>query len=390
MKEYNKIAMKKYAWNFLLLVTITALAACTPTESSDSPESPGQEVDENLYELTSTQFTSSGMELGEVEMQAFHEIVKANGRFDVPPESQASVSTYFGGTVKNIQLLPGQRVKRGQVLFTLENPDYVQRQQEYLEAQGQLTYLKSDFERQQNLAEDNVASQKNFLKAESDYTVMSVKLASLSKQLTLMGIDPGSISLENIRTTINAISPISGYVTEVNITTGTFLNPSQPAVVIVNTDHLHLELNIFERDLSKVRVGQAIQFKLQEDDGKAYQASVHLVNKTVDTENRTIGIHGHLADEKLAARFNPGMYVEADIYTTSASRASLPQDALVEVEGKYYALVLVESSQEGYTFVKKEIKAGTSNNGYVEIQNTDDFEPKTAFLVKGAFNLITE
>lgn len=345
---------------------------------------------ENTYVLSVKQFQSSSMVLGKLEMQAFHEVVKANGTFDVPPENHAEVSCYFGGTVKDIRLLPGERIKKGQVLFTLENPDYVQIQQDFLEAQGQLAYLKSDYERQKNLAQDHVTSQKNFLKAESDYTVTRVRVESLGKKLALMNMNPNTLSLDNIRTTISVLSPISGYVTEVAISRGAFLNPSTLAVSIVNTDHLHLELNIFEKDLTKVKIGQPIQFRIQNDKRNDYKAVVHLVTKTVDAEKRTVGIYGHLSDETSAENFNPGMYVEADIYTSSASRISLPQTALVEVESKYYVLVLEEVSDTGYTFQKREVQTGLSDNNQIEILNPQDFKEDAQFLVKGAFNLITK
>lgn len=383
--------MKKYFLGFLMVASIISLASCTSeTDQSSIDTSPAELVEENVYNLTKSQFTSSDMKLGTLEIKAFHEIVKANGMFDVPPENRATVSTYFGGTVKNLRLLPGEQVKRGQVLFTLENPDYVQMQQDYLEAKGQLTFLKSDFERQKNLAQDNVTSQKNYLKAESDYTVTRVKLESLSKKLVLMGIDADALSVENIRTIITVHSPINGFITEVNIARGAFLNPSQTAVTIVDTDHLHLELNIFEKDLTKVSIGQPIQFRIQEDSSKEYKAVVYLVNKTVDTEKRTIGIHGHLLDEKTIQMFNPGMYVEASILTTSESRTSLPQNAVVEADGKYYVLVLSNSTNEDYSFVKKEVRTGASNNDYVEILNTNDFKNNSKILIEGSFNLITE
>ena len=174
------------------------------------------------------------------------------------------------------------------------------------------------------------------------------------------------------------------------ITRGAFLNPSQTAITIVDTDHLHLELSIFEKDLSKVSIGQLINFKLQEGNTKEYKASIHLVNKIVDLESRTIDIHGHLLDEKLNSKFNPGMYVEADILTTSNSSNSLPQEALVEIDSKYYVLVLSNSTNEGFTFVKKEVETGSTNNGFVEILNADEFKNNSEFLIKGAFNLITE
>ncbi|EPR65041.1 putative Co/Zn/Cd efflux system membrane fusion protein [Cyclobacterium qasimii M12-11B] len=330
------------------------------------------------------------MELGKLEMASFHQVVKAIGKFDVPPENNAAVSSYFGGTVKDIRLLPGEKVKKGQKLFTLENPDFVQLQQDYLEAKGQLTYLKSDYERQKNLAQDNVTSQKNYLKAESDYVVTKVKAEALAKKLQLMNIDPKTLSLENIRTTIQITSPIEGYVTRVDAMRGKFLSPSETAISIVDTDHMHLELNVFEKDLSKISKGQPIVFKIQEDDSKEYEAFVYLVNKIVDPENRTIGIHGHLSEEKLAERFNPGMYVEAEIYATTATKASLPQDALVDIDGEYSVLVLKHFSETEYTFMKRGVKTGLTNEGKVEILNHQEFSEDAQFLVKGAFNIIKD
>ncbi|MDW7694719.1 efflux RND transporter periplasmic adaptor subunit [Flammeovirgaceae bacterium SG7u.111] len=392
MKTYHAIPMQNISIRSLIFLAMLTLAACS---SKKAPENPSEEAEvialpESGYELTKNQFQSSGMKLGKLEMQNFHEVVKANGMFDVPPKNRVSVSAYFGGYVKDIQLLPGEQVKKGQILFLLGNPDYVQLQQDFLEAQGQLVYLKSDYERQKNLVKDNVTSEKNYLKAEADYTVTRVKYESLKKKLELMNIKPSSLTLENIVTTVKITSPIDGYVTKVNITQGEFLNASNIAITIINTNHMHLELNIFEKDLAKVAIGQQIEFRTQEIDSKTYKGVVYLVNKTVDPESRTIGIHGHLSDENNTHKFNPGMYVQADIYTTSESKTSLPQDAIVEVEGTNYVLVLKSSSEAGYTFEKHEVSIGHMHNGYIEILNSKDFPEDSQFLIDGAFNLITE
>lgn len=383
--------MKKLIASYLFVSAIVLLVACSSKDSAATADNMNNEKSrEDVYELSTLQFNSSDMKLGKLEMQVFNEVVKANGMFDVPPQNNASISSYFGGVVKDIELIPGERVKKGQVLFTLENPDYVQLQQDFLESQGQLTYLKSDYERQKNLAQDNITSQKNFLKSESDYNVTRVKYESLGKKLELLNINPSTLTIENIRTAVNVIAPINGYVTEVNITRGSFLNPSDVAMVIVDASHLHLVLNIFEKDLAKVKVGQPIHFRIQDDQSKQYEGSVYMVNKTVDAENRTIGVHGHLADEKLTSRFSPGVYLQAEIYTTSSSHLALPQDALMEVDDKYYVLVCNSVSNDGYSFMKKEVKIGSSNNDYVEIVNTTDFPDNAEFLIKGAFALVKD
>lgn len=379
--------MKYNALIYVIAIVFVSLTAC----SSDNSEEGTMESDQSDgYKLTGVQFESSGMELGQMTMHGFHEIVKATGTVDVPPEQHAAVSSYFGGTVKSIKLLPGQKVSKGQVLFVLENPDYVQIQQDYLEAVGRLAYLKSDYERQKNLSRDSISSQKNFLKAESDYTVTKVRVGSLAKKLMLMNIDPATLTLDNIRTTIPIKSPINGYVSQVAISQGAYLNPSQLAVYVVDTDHLHLELRIFEKDLSKVHTGQPIWFRVQNDRGKEHEAHVYLINKIVDHTKRTVSIHGHLNDEDHTENFTPGLYVEADIYTATDTSLSLPKDALVEVDGINYVLVLKNSSNGNYTFEKKEVLAGASDKSNVEILNTKDFNRDDKFLVRGAFNLIVE
>jgi cobalt-zinc-cadmium efflux system membrane fusion protein len=391
MKNHTYNTMKNRSLSLLAVASLLVFGSCSSkSDTQESDQTTNEIPAEGTYELSKTQFESSAMKLGKLEMKDFHEIVKANGIFDVPPGNRASVSSYFEGTVKKITLLPGEYVKRGQLLFILENPEFLQIQQDFLAAKGQLAYLKSDYERQKNLAVDNISSQKNYLKAESDYTVTKVKVESLSKKLELMNINPSALTLENMQTTINITSPINGYITMVNISRGTFLSPTQPAITIVNTDHIHLELNVFEKDLPKLRIDQAIRFRIQQDDRNWYKASVHLINKTVNQEDRTIGIHGHLIDEKLISQFNPGMYVEAEIYTTSASKAALPENTLVEADGKYYALVLDGTTENSYSFIKKEVIKGESNNGFVEVLNAKDFKADSEFLIDGAFNLITD
>lgn len=381
--------MKFFTISHLIVAAALTLASCSSNDSNPI-EIAAETPTDSPFTLSEAQFQSSDMELGKMEIKAFHEVVKANGVFDVPPKNRASVSSYFGGTVKNVELLPGEYVKQGQTLFVLENPDFVQMQQDYLEAKGQLTYLKSDYERQTNLAQDNVTSQKTFLKAESDYTVTKVKVESLGKKLALMNINANTLTLENMRSAITITSPINGYITNVNITRGSFLSPAQAAITLVNTDHLHLELSVFEKDLPKVRVGQDILFRIQEDNGQEYKAIVHLVNKTIDPESRTIGILGHLVGDSLTDRFVPGMYVEATIYATSNSMAALPQNAVVEMDDKYYVLMLEDSTRTPYTFVQKEVIVGVSNPDFIEILNAKDFNSNATFLTNGAFNLITE
>lgn len=387
IEHKKRIPMKVYGLFTLVMLT---LFACNSDKDSNEPIQLEDRANSGAVTITPSQFSSSQMELGTLSKQEFHQSVKTNGMFDVPPENKASVSAYFGGYVKELNLLPGQEVKKGQVLLTLENPEYVQLQEEFLVAKAQLGYLKSDFERQKELVKDNVTSQKNFLKAESEYRVTSASYESLKKKLGLMNINANNITENSIRSTISITAPIKGYITEVNAEKGMFLNPADIAVTITNTDHLHIELNIFETDFPQVEIGQEIQFRLQKEGSNYYQAKVYLISKSIDVQKRTANVHGHLTNDDEIRLFAPGMYVEAEIFTTTDSLPALPQEAIVNIDELHYVLVKTAEEPEGIKFDRKEIQVGKTANGFTEIKNAGDFNENFEFLVKGAFNLINE
>jgi len=340
--------------------------------------------------ITSTQFSFNGMQLDSLKKKEFSQVVKTTGMFDVPPENKASVSAYFGGYVKQISLLPGQEIKKGQLLFTLENPDYLKMQEDYLVAKGQLAYLKSDYLRQKSLASENVTSQKNFMKAESEFKVTSAKYESLRRNLEMMNINPDKISENNMQSTISVTAPISGFISGVRAEKGMFLNPSDVAVTITNNEHLHIELKVFENDFPEIKIGQVIRFRLQNKPTEPYEAVVHLINKSIDNESRTATIHGHLKKEEQKNSFAPGMYVEAEILTSSRLVNALPEAAVVNIDDKHFVLFQSSSDKETHSFEKREVQVGETQNAYTEISNGNTFNPTDLFLVKGAFNLINE
>ena len=165
-----------------------------------------------------------------------------------------------------------------------------------------------------------------------------------------------------------------------------YLNPSDVAVVVTNTDNLHIELKIFEKDLPMVKAGQQINVRLQDDPKSTYKGVVHLVNKAINSQNRTVDIHGDLVNKEDAKLFAPGMYIEGEILTTSADYLALPSEAVANIDNDYFVLV----KKDNTNFKRTLVKIGAQNNGFTQILNASDFPAQTEFLAKGGFNLITE
>ena len=362
------------------------LVACGNSEKSNET---ANEQTENTNEIvvTASQFEGEKMQLEKLTKHTFNQTVKTNGMIDVPPHNKASVSTFMGGYITKTPLLIGDKVKKGQLLVTLENPEFVEIQQQYLEIAEQLNYLKSEFERQQTLFKENITSQKNFLKAESTYKSSLAQYNGLRKKLTMMNINPSSVEQGQITSKVNLYAPIEGFITKVNVSNGTYVSPSNTILEIVDTEHIHLELSVFEKDILNIKKDQKIYFKIPEASEKTFEAEVHLVGTTIDETSRTVKVHAHIDDEK-QANFIVGMFVEAEIVTSSINSFALPKDAVVEIEGNYFALVL-NNKTDNYIFEKIKLKIGNQTEDFIEVLNTSDLKDKD-ILVEGSFMLLTE
>jgi len=371
---------------YILLFSLV-LVACENSEKNNETTTEEQ-VTTNEIVVSKQQFESEKMQLDKLVEQPFNQSIKVNGMIDVPPQNKASVSTFIGGYVTKTPLLIGDKVKKGQHVVTLENTEFVEIQQQYLEIAEQLNYLKSEFTRQETLYNEKITSQKNYLKAESTYKSTLALYNGLRKKLTMMHLNPTSIEQGNISSTINLYAPIDGYVTKVNVSNGAYVSSANEIIEIVNTDHIHLELSVFEKDILKVKKDQHITFKAPEASNKVFEAKVYLVGTSIDETSRTIKIHGHIHDDENTS-FVMGMFIEADIIIDSQKSLALPKDAVAEIEGNYYALVITTKNETSFTFNKVKLEVGQQNEEFVEILNVSNLKDKE-ILTKGGFMLISE
>jgi len=368
-----------YATIFLLL-----MMSCGNKNNAESTTSEDQVEDTGIV-VTQNQFETNDLMLGSMEKRTFPKMVETSGMIDVPPENRASVTAFMGGFVKKTPLLVGDWVKKGQLLVVLENQEFVQMQQDYLEVFNQLDFLKAEFERNQTLFEEKIASQKNYLQAKSNYETAKARYKGLKEQLQMLNISPSKVEQGQITSEAAIYAPIHGSVTKMNVSTGSYVSPATEILEIVDNEHVHLELTVFEKDILKVKKGQKIQFKIPEASDETFGAEVHLVGKSIDDAKRTIKVHGHLEDE--TNQFLPGMFVNAMIMTDTTRTWSLPTEAVIESEGTSYILKLVNKTENGYTFERIAVTSGETYNGFTEV-NATGLNDSDQFLTKGVFDLI--
>jgi len=375
--------MKKYILITInLIISSVILVSCNSSNTSDKEVIP-EETDSNIIEISAAQFLNSEMELGTLSEQNFSESIKTNGFIDIPPANKASVSAIMGGFIKKSNLLVGDKVKKGQLLVVIENSDFIEIQQQYLELDAQLNFLENEYNRQKTLFEEQISSKKNYLKAESNFNSAKAVYNALEQKLLLLNINPSNVKSGNISSTIPVYAPISGSITKVSTSVGKFMSASDVLMEIIDDEHKHLELVVFEKDVFNVEEGQVIYFQTPENSLQKYKAEVHLIGKSIDEQNRTVKVHGHLENEH--EPFIVGMFVEAEIITNSIQKNALPINAVLEEESNFFVLVLKEKNEDSYKFDKKEVSIGLKTEAWIEILDAEKVLFDNQILTKGAF-----
>ena len=364
------------------------LTSCSKKETQEKAEPTAQAEFANIVSLTHAQMASAGIELGKIEQRTISGSMKVNGMLDVPPQNLVSISVPLGGFLKSTALLQGSRVEKGQVIATVENLDFIQIQQDFLETKNQLNLAQSEYTRQQELAKENVNSQKTVQQAKSEFTNLTIRMHALAEKLRMININPESIQPENISSFITLYAPISGYVTTVNSNVGKFSSPGDVLFTIVNTQHLHAEIVVFEKDLSKVKVGQRIRFHLV-NESKERTATVHLIGREIESD-RTVRIHGHLdAEDK---NLLPGMYLNGLIETGGMPLQALPSEAIVTYDNQSYIFVSDSKTDTGMNYKIIAVQTGNSEMDFTEVTFADATNNSGEWQVvtKGAYALLSK
>ncbi|NEV93150.1 efflux RND transporter periplasmic adaptor subunit [Psychroflexus sp. YR1-1] len=373
--------MIRHTYIILSLFTLIFLS-CGEKQTEPTEE----KHDDNFIELTQEQFQKNELTLGKPEKMTFSEEFEVMGVVDVPPRNRSTVTSYFDGYVSQTDLLVGDSVKKGDLLVRLKNPDYIKMQQNYVEARSNLDYLKSEFERKKTLFQDQVIAQKVFQDTRNQYLKARAQLAAAEELIKLTNFNPQDIAEGNFTSEITLRSPIRGKVSKLNVTQGKFIGKSEMIMEILDVDHIHLELDVFEKDLMKIQKGDSLKFEVPEIANERYSAYVSLIGAEIN-ENRKVRIHAHPLDRE--DNFTVGMFVNAYFEADRKKHVALPESAFTEVDETTYILELIEQTDNTYRFRKVEVKSTPSQHGFKPILNPADINTNSKYLTKGVFDLIT-
>lgn len=369
---------------------------------------------EKMVYLNEAQFKNAGIDTGWFEQKNLSEVINANGYTKLPPQNQAQVSVQLPGTIQTIKVIEGQFVKAGQVLATMQSMAYnnLRLEREKLSEQLQasktnLEYLKLEFARQKELSDENVSAKKVFQKVSSDLKMEETKVKALQSQINILSqnIQIGGNSGSPI---INITAPISGSITEVNVTIGASAEVGKPLFSIVDNSKMHVDLLVYEKDLFKVKPNQSVRFILTNQGNQEIKGKIFSIGKSFENDTKSVAVHADIVNEKQI--LIPGMYVNALIDIGVNKVEALPMEAVVKAEGREFIFVWERESPEAeehqheegeehehaegeaadegkISFARIEVKTGASQLGFVQVTPLTEIHNGDKIVVKGAYYL---
>lgn len=375
----------------LLAGSALILNSCNTGSNAAPVKSSAEEIlPDDVVEMREDQIKLAGIELGSISMQKIGNTLKTNGVVSAAPQNIAFVSVPMGGFVKNTNLIPGNQVSKGQTIAVVENQDFVDIQQNYLEAKNKLSFAKAEFDRHTNLFMEDVYSEQNLQQVTVEYRNLEGMVKALEQKLIMIGIDPAGLREENISSTVELKSPINGFLRAVNVNIGKYVSPTDVIFEIINNDKLFLELTLFEKDVDKAVKGQRIKFYTNNGNDE-YEAVITQPGRSVSGD-KTFKVFALIT--KTNEKLLPGMYVNAVIEENSAESTVLPSDAIVGFDDKDYVFIFDKNKTEaGQPFTEYrmvEVRKGASASGNTQVFFPEGFDLKSArFVLKGAYNLLS-
>lgn len=426
--------MKNFLKTLSVLTIAIMLFSCGGGGTTDEHDEHGEEEEghheehenANTATLSADQMLSIGLELGTIEKKQLTSSLKANGILKVPNQNRASITSPLGGVIQTILVQPGNAVTKGQTIATIADPAFITLQEEFLSVSAKADLAQKEFNRQTELNKGQVGSTKTLEQSEADLKVLNAQRASLQKQLELTGVNTKTLTSDNISSVLSIRSPISGAVSHVEVNIGSNVEPGTVIAEVVDNSQLHLDLFVYEKDLSKLQVGQIIHFTMTNNAGKEYDAKIYGISNTFEENTQSIAVHAEVEGDKTG--LIDGMSITALVSLDDATVDAVPNDAIANYQGQDYIFIVTDehseeehhddgdsaSSEEAehshdehghehaegeaheepaegsLTFEKIAVRKGTTDVGYSEITLLQDIPANSKIVTKGAFFVLAK
>jgi membrane fusion protein, heavy metal efflux system len=373
----------------LFILTITAFViACKGGDHDQHRQADNDHHEDGRVIFTEEQFKALKMEVGELPMRNMSGTIQVNGILEVPPQNEAIITSIIGANINSIQVIEGDEVKKGQVLAYLTHPNLIRLQSEYLESYNKFQFTSQEYQRQTRLYKEEVGSGKVFQQVQAEYNAAQGMVKSLASQLRLLGLNTEEIEKGNFNERVAIRSPISGSIVDVLVKNGQYVQPEKELFEIINTDHIHIKLMVFERDVHQIEKGQRVRFSLSAKTADHMYAEIFSVSKKFEQDTKAVQVHAEIQGDY--PNLVPGMYVKGIILKEVDDSYALPESALARDGNRRYAFLAEKSEGNKWSLAPIEVVAGESMDGWVKVDFLQEIPADSFFALNNGYYIMAE
>ncbi|HKB23626.1 MAG TPA: efflux RND transporter periplasmic adaptor subunit [Methylomirabilota bacterium] len=343
----------------LLLLLGAALAAGCGDASSGPPAAPGPAahappVVKTVHPEYKTRATA----------------IETSGKAQFNEEQLARVQAPLTGRVVEVLARPGDLVESGQRLFVLDSPDLGQAKSDYAKAAADVERAQKALDLARELFEARAIAQKEIRETENDWRKAIAERERAASRLRTLGVPPAQLEAVAARadasTRIVVTAPRSGIIVERNVAPGQVVAYGQSDTplnlfVIADLSTMWVVADVYEPDVPKVRLGQAVTVTLPCCPGDRYEGRVSYISDTVDKETRTVKVRAVVPNRGRALKAE--MFVKVAIGTGTSRVLAIPESAVHTEERKTF--VLVQTGRDAYT--RRPVRLGATFDGLAEV-----------------------
>lgn len=291
---------------------------------------------------------------------------------EAEPEKYANVFPPLTGRLIKLHVELGDSVTNGQLLASMQSPDFLAAQDNYVKAKSVEELTHRALKRQQELLENKVAAQKDVEQAVSDYESAKIDLDTATEQLLAYGFDPKK---DQFGQPMQIYSPLAGQVVDMASAFGEFRNDNTvPLMTVADLSTVWLTASVQEKDLRYLSKGQDISATFAAYPGETFKGKVLFIGDLVDPDIRVAKVRIAFANPD--GRLKPGMFATVDFLGFPETQITVPTTAVVQSGESAFVYEQVKP----WILEPQKVEVGTQHGDRIVI--TDGLEAGAPILVK--------
>lgn len=383
--------MKIYSFILLYCFVILTCTYCKSDANMKETNNTTQTKDTSNYQendsivfISKTQFKNGDMKLGMLTQQKLKNIIQLNGTVEIKHSNHYNITLPFGGRLKKIYVSEGNKIKEGDTLGIVENPEFINIENEFLKTKENIVLLENEFKNKSKLYKEQAISEKEFLKTQTDYNIAKINLKSSAEKLSLLGIEPENFSVEKMTKSIPLISPCNCALLSIKATLEDFYSPNDIIIELRRDTAKHLHLRAFEKYVDLLKPGQTVTAFTNYAPDTKYNAVIKTLNFSFN-ETKSVDVHCNFL--KYYSDIIPGLYMTADVEIGNVYSYCLPQSSIVNYLDKNYIFIQDLNNPVHFDLIKVDL--GIKDNELVEIKNYKNLLNRK-ILISGAYKTLMQ